>query len=235
MPPTAGLDPQFSDVLDVLRQCGVEYWVDAGTLLGVMREGGLVDWDRDIDVGCWSSELPALKRVTEAMVDRGYSVRKNVYGEQLQRLYFRPSLRGLSGGARTVDVSIYRRHGEVAWNATNCVLPPPRARFSLGWFVERPVREAFVAPWKRHRYRSSRYVPLLGLQMDVRTWVVPARFFSAFQVMDVGGRRVPIPGEVDDYLALRYGDWRTPRSEWNYCEDDGALRALPPHEALGRR
>lgn len=35
----------------VCKQCGLNYWLDAGTLIGSIRHKGFIPWDDDIDVG----------------------------------------------------------------------------------------------------------------------------------------------------------------------------------------
>jgi histidinol-phosphate aminotransferase len=47
----AAIRALLSATLDLLREKKVEAWLDAGTLLGAVRHGGLLPWDDDGDVG----------------------------------------------------------------------------------------------------------------------------------------------------------------------------------------
>jgi len=37
--------------IDLLNENGFKYWLEAGTLLGIMRDGDLIPWDYDADLG----------------------------------------------------------------------------------------------------------------------------------------------------------------------------------------
>lgn len=42
---------------DVCRRLGVEYWIDAGTLLGAARNGRFIAWDDDVDLAMSRTDL----------------------------------------------------------------------------------------------------------------------------------------------------------------------------------
>jgi phosphorylcholine metabolism protein LicD len=37
--------------IDILNEKGFKYWLEAGTLLGILRDGDLIPWDYDADIG----------------------------------------------------------------------------------------------------------------------------------------------------------------------------------------
>ena len=50
---------------DVASAAGIRYWLDFGTLLGVVRDGDLIAWDDDVDVSCREEDRAALPAALE--------------------------------------------------------------------------------------------------------------------------------------------------------------------------
>ncbi len=74
---------KFSDYQDILlammyftdglcRKNGVEYTVMDGTLLGAVRNGGIIPWDGDIDIALTQKEFEKLKKAFENYLGRYY-------------------------------------------------------------------------------------------------------------------------------------------------------------------
>lgn len=65
----------LNEVVDILDRNNVEYMLDCGTLLGVIRENRLLPWDTDVDLCIDSSQLPKIKSCMRSLWLKGYRVR----------------------------------------------------------------------------------------------------------------------------------------------------------------
>lgn len=52
---------------------------------------------------------------------------------------------------------------------------------------------------------------------------VDSHFYERFDKVEFLGQTYPTPADVENYLSVRYGDWRTPVKEWNCLTDDRAI------------
>ena len=57
---------------------------------------------------------------------------------------------------------------------------------------------------------------------EYNTKTNPARHFESLAEIEFYGDKYPIPSDVEEYLKINYGDWRTPkpRPEWDYYTDN---------------
>ncbi len=50
-------------VFSVLESQGVRYWLEGGTLLGAARNGDIIPWDYDVDIGMYKEDIPKSDRL----------------------------------------------------------------------------------------------------------------------------------------------------------------------------
>lgn len=64
----------LKDVHELFDVAQVEYWVAGGTLLGLVRHGGLIPWDDDLDVYCLTGQQAAIAALEPKLAALGYGL-----------------------------------------------------------------------------------------------------------------------------------------------------------------
>jgi hypothetical protein len=262
--PAAGGDGGLSEVLDLLERARVRYWLDSGVLLGIVRAGGLNSWEKDIDLGVTGDQVEGLLTAAPSFEAVGYRIAVNRYRGTVFSVGLKPGPDAMPGSLRCSVHVYYAVGDALWSPQVELYQPPPTPdvyqgrrslagrvlkRFIDRWF-EPPAsgapRASRIASRKVGGYRIARafyrrvdrgwlaetwpvrevYVPM--------TWVIPAHLVVPLATFVTDCRSYPVPGDVDGYLTLRYGDWRTPVRDWCYWEDDGAIVRERPGEVRAR-
>jgi len=207
----------------LLHEHDVPYLADSGVLLGLMREGRLLNHEKDIDLQMWAEDEESLLKLLPFAWQQGYTVTIWLYrGRVIQYRFLRED-------QLPVHIMLFRRSGSIAWCPAGEGTGPPYPVFLTRHFyhyfvvARKKWRERVIAtevtrwPWKARR--------------RVGTWWVPARFFEQRVYHPLFG--VYIPGEWENYLAYRYGNWRVPpERKWDIWRDDGALQLKRPEKLV---
>lgn len=214
------LNRQRRWISELLQDLSVVYWIDSGSLLGLMREGDLMPHDHDIDLGVWVDSHDVLMRHRLGFRRVGYKVRVFKYGGQPYKIQL---IAGSVNGARNIDINFFRVHNEYAWCPQHIRRPGAVRhavfwRYPLEWYwrTMRPSVSIDRYPWMQMR--------------ELWTWWIPRRFFDDCFVEASTG--LSIPGDWEQYLSFRYGDWRVPKRDWDLTRDDRGLQSFPPDELL---
>ena len=71
-PRTVGLFYDLMMKIDtVFQQSNLRYWATCGTLLGVVRHGGMIPWDDDIDIAISAQDISSLKNTRSELAKLG--------------------------------------------------------------------------------------------------------------------------------------------------------------------
>ncbi len=243
------MNEQFRWLSRLLNEHEVRYWADSGTLLGLMRSGDVLSYDTDIDFGMWIGDVPRLARLLPSVESAGYSVRCKYYRRLLFKVTFvaKKSLhdRLLGGGGNPpvlpVHIHIFHPHGEHAWSPQGFSEDPGRKPLSNRAKADSLVLKA-CARSSAVRLFIKRGASLLPLQLRARlwpfkrvstviTWWIPRKFFEQLQFHEALGAWIPEAWQ--EYLTVRYGNWKTPISDWVYYRDDSSIRLAMPEALVG--
>jgi len=196
-PTTAGI--QLREAKEIMGQLGVTFFLRQGTCLGAIREGSLISWDDDMDIG----SVIGLHGLTESYVDpvvasfedKGYFAREIIRNDHSVVVSFvKSSIRLDWACYRIIDDSIYHYPG---------VQIPLRLLTQLKEIDF--VGEKFLVPNPPEEYLEYKYGP---------EWMTPKE----------GGRyendivrlitREPMPGRASrlrQFLTRQIPRWRVTR------------------------
>ena len=145
------VDAGLGHLHDILSNGGVAYWVDSGVLLGLVRNGGLNPWDKDIDLGIEASSLDALLSLEPMFRLAGYEVTVNRYRGVVYSVALTPGLY-LPDEYLLASVHVYYPAGDYLWSPqTQLYVPPPAPdvyqadRSWIGEGLRRGIQRRFYA------------------------------------------------------------------------------------------
>lgn len=173
----------LSAVSQALDAAGVRYWLEGGTLLGVVREGRLLPWDTDVDLATTDDQIPRLLKALPAMRRAGCRITLR-YHEHYQQ----PFPTGLLRILKIRDRRMYFFRGPVLID----LLIKYRSGNNYYWSVGKP-RQRTVLSSPSHFYESLETIEFNGhtyrrpadinnyLTHRYGQWRVPVRSWSCFK------------------------------------------------------
>lgn len=229
------------EIKDIFDENGIGFWLDSGTLLGAVRNGKLIEWDEDIDLGTWYNNIQQIVSTFPELVKRRFDVVLNA----------RCGIITITRSDCKVGMGLYNKRDDYAfqiWFAHE-----KKIADILHWYVkvlndkEYPKFGGHFFPKKHARNKEIRKLEhlrpflyllpstlkqLLGdiiwLILDIDGWkrplVIPKRHFERLTTIKFYGTEFNVPSDLEKYLQFRYGNnWKTPNKKWTYYKDDGAI------------
>jgi phosphorylcholine metabolism protein LicD len=186
-------------VSKVMDKYDIKFYLDFGTLLGAVRDDGLMPWDDDIDISIIDEKdffkLP--KVMAEIKKQYGYSTNTYTF-----------------------------RHSQEVYNASEKMYVKPKRleftdvdNYQVGiiktdkqWIpgIGNVIMDIFC----KYEYEEYSYCMMFG--KEYRIPFSPLR--KGFKQIDFHGVACLIPTAYDEYLTSIFGDWRIPKLDW--VEDD---------------
>lgn len=175
----------LADTGKILSKHGIHWWLDHGTLLGIIRNNELIPYDHDIDVCARGSDAEKFLSIQNSFSPK-----------------YRVSLR-------------YENSGRLPGR-----LRVAKIKFLLG------RRAKFLSEEELHLDIFFNYDKGDGYSywMDSCTVKrVPVHFYENLKQVSWNNHTYPVPGNTEEYLAYRFGDWRTPVQKYDSSLDDLAI------------
>lgn len=232
---------KMASILD--RYFPGKWFLDSGSLLGVVRDGCFLKQDMGIDISVIVDSYYE-EKVTEAVIafnKLGFIASPYEWNGVTYKYCFAPPL--ISSFRYAVDLHLFVLDGDkyccpqFSLAINNRLLASFTTirkgdtityRHSLSSLfkvvvagVYRYVFRYFGQPVRMDKYNRKK-------QGQCYMWVIPCQLFHGTQLGSF--HSLSILKEPEQYLQYRYGNWRVPNSNWVTLRDDGGIRPSSEEE-----
>jgi hypothetical protein len=220
------------DVKFVLDKHNVVFWLDHGTLLGIIRMGGFILWEHDIDLGSWKNNTDKWDVIVSDLKNMGYSVLNagthiNIHSDTV---WLDIGLFQSHDGLATVDVMIpVNAVGDYLLKLRKVLLSPNHYEYSVNQSKIKHYILNIVNPCcnlipLKLRILIATFIEKLMYIIGCKTWGIPEHFYQSFQSLYFMGELYKVPLNPEAYLEFRYGkDWRIPKYNWKTTDGGGVI------------
>jgi lipopolysaccharide cholinephosphotransferase len=183
-------EKMLKDVAEILESSGIPYVLEAGTLLGIVREDRLLPWDNDIDITITNQHTRKLLSIQWKFWLKGYRARLRVFKR---------------------DTGPFKK-------GAPRILKIQTTRFLF--FKGVSIMDIFIK-----ELIDEKYFWTVGVSEPVLK-SAPRKYYEEFTQYPFRGKNYSVPKDYIGYLEYHYGDWKTPKKEWNYRLDDACEKQI---------
>jgi phosphorylcholine metabolism protein LicD len=222
------VNEQLIWIANLFNKYQINYWVDSGTLLGIMRDGNLIEGDKDIDISIWVKEEKKLKKILPLLENKGYLISISSYNSCNFKYKFIPMKDNKK--LLIIDVSLFDTYLQYAWcpQVVNF-----RAYYKLPVKLRKYISYAYLKYKKSKRNDKNIKIQKISYPhffRNLETWWIPLSYFKKITCLDK--LKIHIPEDWENYLEFRYGNWGIPNKDWVFINDDKGLIHKNPSELV---
>ena len=226
------------DIRDVLDAHSISFWLEDGTLLGAIRDGRMIPWDHDMDLGSFKSAFLSekiRKEITKKLEQKGFSVFffPNSIAIYKDDIHIDIILLNVAENKRDFIVNRFLSQNSVSHLLVKLhklskasFYGKPRLKNIAGtrdliktnfFFIMHSLPQFF----RNYIYRISRSLFSKYEKTRYYSLRIPAKHFKSLRKIKYGGIVVNIPNAAEEYLEKKYGDWKIPPkdpSKWKWYD-----------------
>jgi len=208
------------EIKKILDKIEIRYWLDHGTLLGVVRDGKLIPWDTDIDIGIFHSEAKKVIKKIPELEKKGYKVDVTDSSIYLSKLPI------------AIGLGFYRTEKDKAWALSGIIMP----KYFTELFRYLYLIAIRLLYKDLYRVKSAKMrfiffiIPSFCLKLFRKflfkiceifgqkycTFIFPRHYLENLEETILYDMVFNIPSFSHEYLKLLYGKtWQKPNKNWH--------------------
>ncbi|RLA82855.1 MAG: hypothetical protein DRG78_06040 [Epsilonproteobacteria bacterium] len=196
----------LSVVIKTLDKYDIKYYLDFGTLIGAIRDKGLISWDDDIDISLLNEE--------------DYCKIPDILKEIKKKYRYRTYLFTF----KTANIKRKEKNRQIYQDkvtfTSNDNYQIAKVRSNRFWIFGRG--NTCIDIFFKYNFNNKSYWLAYGQENST-----PLEYLSNELVeIDFCGLVCKIPKDYDKYLTYKYGDWKTPNEDWTHENDDFSISSL---------
>lgn len=230
----------FKKANQIMQKSGYHYWICDGTLLGIIRDNKLLEWDHDIDFAVWKSEVD-VDVLRNLFISSGF-IEESLVGQDC--LHF-------IGGNKKVDISLFSQDSKSFF--CNFLYPPKFTFLSKILYhicdilCSKTTFGDLFLNFKNSKMRVVVFLfklfmliirPLISdksknklLDYSLKKFVYVSAGYplhlKKFRNISFLDETFLVPFDCEEYLCIAYGkDWKTPKKDYNWYTDEANLNIV---------
>lgn len=205
------LDKQLLEITEILNKNDIFYWIDSGTLLGIVREGKLLSGDLDIDISIPYTEKENVLSLLPEFESIGYSF-KETWTYKSKDYIFKLVHKGKD---RIIDFQVYYENKkDNIWYSPQVV--NRKSNNTLSKLIRKIIHDYIIG------HSKNKITSNYPFAYDHITWVEGKELIGIPKYLE--NTTIKVPEDHIGVLELHFGTtWRIPNRNWNFIRDDGAF------------
>ena len=224
---TKDLDSNLSLVAKIFKKNKIHYWLCHGTLLGIIRDKKIMEWDDDIDIAVWETDI-SRDRLIKIMNLNDFKLQTDTFFEDDNILYFnRP-------GGRIVDIHFYKIEYNKLTNKDSAVI------YSV--YIPKNIFMKLIDALSMAKNYNGKFKYIIKMFFIFQNFfqfikskliknkifyrsvgcLEPLEFLKEFKEINFYDTFLTVPVKSEDILKYAYGeDWKTPKKNCYYLPGQG--------------
>lgn len=210
-------------VKKILNNCNVKWWLDSGSLLGLVRDNKFLKHDNDIDIGIIPNDNFSFAALIKMFKINHFRIVIYTFCGKVFKMKAIPTKK--SDFNYIVDMQFYHKYGKEYC----CPQFVFKEKLSFSGKLKKKIIRCKKSLNSSLFYRLIRIFGKNNINInkeknslfDIYLWRIPSIYVdSSFtKICDYNCFL-----DKEAYLEYRYGNWKIPQTKWKFTRDDKALK-----------